>query len=167
MGLSGIAIGVFKTGALALIGDISRSTAEHTSIMNTVEGFFGIGSIAGPFVLAYLLARGVSWKGLYVIAGTMCVVLIVMALSVKYPKSAGSTTDRVAFNGTIDAIRSPYVLAFSAAAFLYVAVEAAIYVWMPTLLTGYRGRATWLLLCTAYRFSSRCGPLDVFSARGC
>jgi fucose permease len=40
MGLSGIAIGVFKTGALALIGDIVKSTSEHTSIMNTVEGFF-------------------------------------------------------------------------------------------------------------------------------
>src|SRR4029079_1548716 len=48
MGLSGIAIGVFKTGALALIGDISTSTAEHTAIMNTVEGFFGIGSIVWP-----------------------------------------------------------------------------------------------------------------------
>src|ERR1051325_10824399 len=35
MAFSGIAIGIFKTGALALIGDISRSTAEHTSIMNT------------------------------------------------------------------------------------------------------------------------------------
>ena len=46
MALSGVAIGIFKTGALALIGDISRSTAEHTSIMNTVEGFFGIGSIS-------------------------------------------------------------------------------------------------------------------------
>jgi hypothetical protein len=42
MALSGIAIGIFKTGALALIGDISRSTAEHTSIMNTVEGFFAV-----------------------------------------------------------------------------------------------------------------------------
>src|SRR5579863_4966486 len=35
MALSGAAIGIFKTGALALIGDISQSTAEHTSIMNT------------------------------------------------------------------------------------------------------------------------------------
>jgi fucose permease len=144
MGLSGIAIGVFKTGALALIGDISRSTAEHTSIMNTVEGFFGIGSIVGPAVLAYLLASGVSWKWLYVIAGTVCVALIAMALSVKYPGSAGSKTDRAGMNGTIGAVRSPYVLAFSAAAFLYVGVEAAIYVWMPTLLTGYEGHATWL-----------------------
>ena len=73
MAMSGMAIGVFKTGALALIGDISRSTTEHTSIMNTVEGFFGIGSIIGPAILARLLTAGVSWKWLYVIAGTICV----------------------------------------------------------------------------------------------
>jgi fucose permease len=41
-------------------------------------------------------------------------------------------------------MRNPYVLAFSTAAFLYVGVEAAIYVWMPTLLQGYAGKATWL-----------------------
>ena len=143
MGLSGIAIGVFKTGALALVGDISRSTAEHTSIMNTAEGFFGIGSIVGPAVLAYLLTTGVSWKWLYVSAGTMCVALIVMALSVRYPK-ATARPPGVAMNGTINAMKNPYVLAFSAAAFLYVGVEAAIYVWMPTLFAGYQGRATWL-----------------------
>src|SRR6185369_1415646 len=66
MALSGIAIGIFKTGALALIGDISHSTAEHTSIMNTVEGFFGVGSIVGPAVLSQLLNRAVPWQWLYV-----------------------------------------------------------------------------------------------------
>ena len=35
--ISGTAIGIFKTGALALIGDISTSTTEHTSTMNAVE----------------------------------------------------------------------------------------------------------------------------------
>jgi DHA1 family quinolone resistance protein-like MFS transporter len=34
------------------------------------------------------------------------------------------------------------VLAFSAGAFLYVGVEAAIYVWMPTWFQGYSGSAT-------------------------
>ena len=48
MALSGAAIGIFKTAALALIGDIVTSTKEHTSIMNTVEGFFGVGSIHRP-----------------------------------------------------------------------------------------------------------------------
>src|SRR6266699_1472968 len=72
LAVSGIAIGVFKTGALALIGDISTSTTEHTSIMNTLEGFFGIGSIIGPAILARLMTTGVSWKWLYVLAGGIC-----------------------------------------------------------------------------------------------
>jgi fucose permease len=80
-----------------------------------------------------------SWKWLYVVAGAMCVVLIVLALLVRYPDaprpSAGS-----AFSGTGRAIRNPFVLAFSAGTFLYVGVEAAIYVWMPTLLAA--GAAT-------------------------
>src|ERR1041384_6802253 len=87
MALSGLAIGVFKTGALALVGDISSSTTEHTSIMNMVEGFFSVGSIVGPAVLAYLLTRGVSWPWLYAIAGTMCVLLILTALSGTYSPS--------------------------------------------------------------------------------
>jgi fucose permease len=37
--ISGASIGIFKTGALALIGDISSSTAEHTSTMNHGNGF--------------------------------------------------------------------------------------------------------------------------------
>jgi fucose permease len=144
MAVSGLAIGVFKTGALALVGDISTSTREHTSIMNTVEGFFSVGSIAGPAVLASLLARGVSWQWLYVVAGTMCVVLIVMALSVSYPRSATRADAPAGQRGMMDAAKNPYVLAFSAGLFLYVGVEAAIYVWMPTLLASYRGRAAWL-----------------------
>jgi fucose permease len=143
LGLSGIAIGVFKTGALALIGDISTSTAQHTSIMNTVEGFFGVGAIIGPAILTRLLTAGLSWKWLYVIAGSMCVVLIVLALMVKYPASATPATAG-GLAGTGHALKSPYVLAFSAGAFLYVGVEAAIYVWMPTLLEGYTGGAAGL-----------------------
>src|ERR1035438_3000361 len=76
LAISGASIGIFKTGALALIGDISGSTQEHTSTMNTVEGFFGVGAIIGPAIVARLLLGGVSWKWLYVIAGTMCAALI-------------------------------------------------------------------------------------------
>ena len=140
LGLSGLAIGVFKTGALALIGDISTSTAQHTSIMNTAEGFFGVGAIIGPAILARLLGAGLSWTWLYAIAGTICVALIVLALLVKYPETTRPAADS-GFSGTGRAMKSPYVLAFSAGAFLYVGVEAAVYVWMPTLLAGYTGSA--------------------------
>ena len=143
LAVSGLAIGVFKTGALALIGDISRSTTEHTSIMNAVEGFFGIGSIIGPALLAYLLTIGVSWQWLYVIAGTLCLSLVAIAATVRYPATS-KPTEAVDLKRTMRAMRDPRALAFSLGAFLYVATECAIYVWMPTLLAGYRGSAVWI-----------------------
>jgi fucose permease len=146
MALSGIAIGIFKTGALALIGDISRSTAEHTSIMNTVEGFFGIGSIVGPAVLSQLLNRGVPWQWLYAIAGSMCVLLILTALSVRYPTRLAAQTEQRDLRSVSAVMKNRFVLLFSLGAFLYVAVEAAIYVWMPTLLAGYDGPAKWIAI---------------------
>jgi fucose permease len=109
--------------------------------MNTAEGFFGVGAIIGPAILTRLLDAGLPWQWLYLIAGFMCVALIVLALLVRYPaspKPAGGP----ALRGTGRALRNPYVLAFSAGAFLYVGVEAAIYVWMPTWFQGYSGSAT-------------------------
>lgn len=141
LGVSGIGIGVFKTGALALIGDLSKSIKEHTSLMNTVEGFFGVGSIIGPAILARLLATGASWKGLYILAGTICVVLILIALGARYPHTMKADHVSMDLNHTFAAVGNRYALAFSLGAFLYVAAEAAVYVWMPTLLSGYQGPA--------------------------
>jgi fucose permease len=140
LGVSGAAIGIFKTGALALIGDISTSTAQHTTIMNMAEGFFGLGAIVGPAILARLLTYGLPWQWLYAIAGAICVGLIVLATLVKYP--ASPKRPEHGQRGTRQALRSPYVLAFSFGAFLYVGVEAAVYVWMPTWFESYGGSAT-------------------------
>ncbi|MEO8597657.1 MAG: MFS transporter [Candidatus Solibacter sp.] len=137
--ISGVSIGVFKTGALALIGDIVKSTTEHTSIMNMVEGFFGIGSILGPALLARLLTAGVSWKWLYVIAGTMCMLLVIIAMLARYPKTMRPDETPMDFNRTLAMMKDPYALGFSLGEFLYVATECAIYVWMPTLLAGHTG----------------------------
>ena len=142
--ISGAAIGIFKTGALALVGDISRSTAEHTATMNMVEGFFGVGAIIGPAIVARLLATGFSWKWLYVIAGTICVLLIVTASLVQYPKTVRSAEEPIDFRRTLRMMKNPYALGFSLLIFLYVAAECAVYVWMPTFLEGYSGSFTLL-----------------------
>lgn len=136
--ISGAAIGIFKTGALALIGDISHSTLEHTSIMNLVEGYFGVGAIIGPAIVARLLAGGVSWKWLYVVAGTICVFLIITASLVRYPLTMKTPKERVDLSRTAHLLKDPYALGFSLACFFYVAVECAVYVWLPTYLVGHK-----------------------------
>ena len=42
-------------------------------------------------------------------------------------------------------MKNPQALGFSTAIFVYVAVESAIYIWMPTLLAGYHGEAAWMV----------------------
>lgn len=143
--ISGVAIGVFKTGALALIGEFSTSARAHTTTMNLIEGFFGVGAIAGPAVVAFLIGAGVSWKWLYAIAGGLCVGLIAIALRVRYPeRRLAARTRGPGLRRTLAIMADPYAIAFSVAIALYVGVETAVYVWMPTLLSGYRGPAHWL-----------------------
>ena len=144
MMISGVAIGIFKTAALALIGDISTSTTQHTSTMNGVEAFFGVGAIIGPLLVTYMLTQGVDWKWLYIFAATFCVALIIMALLVKYPESKHISENPITLKQTLKMLKDPYALGFSLGAFLYVATESAIYVWMPTLLLDYSGNALFL-----------------------
>jgi fucose permease len=137
--ISGSAIGIFKTGALALVGDITSSTREHTATMNTVEGFFAVGAVIGPAIVTRLLAAGLSWKWLYIIAGTICVLLIATAVFVEYPTTVRKADAPIDLKRTFLMMKSPYALGFSLGIFMYVAVECAIYVWMPTLMAGYAG----------------------------
>jgi len=144
LGAAGIGVSVFKIGALTLIGDVSRSTREHTTFMNTVEGFFAVGAVVGPAIVATLLAAGLSWKYLYVIAAAICGVLVVLAAVVRYPATGAAGNAPATLRQTFTTMRDAYALGFSALIMLYVAVEVAIYVWMPTYLQGYAGSAPWL-----------------------
>jgi fucose permease len=144
VGIAGLGVSIFKIGALALIGDISRSTGDHTALMNTLEGFFGLGSIIGPAIVAVLIGNGLSWKWLYVVAAAVCTLLACMALAVRYPQARSRAHESVNLARTVRLLRDGYALGFSLLVALYVAVEVAIYVWMPTYLQGYRGDRVWL-----------------------
>jgi fucose permease len=142
--VGGLGIGVFKSGALALIGDISTSTRQHSATMNTVEGFFGVGAIAGPAIVAILLQSGTDWKWLYVVAAVMCGGLILAASLARYPAHPARAAKRPASVGeSLKLLGDPHTLGFGLALMLYVAAEAAVYVWAPTYLAGYEGDWTW------------------------
>ena len=141
----GLAIGLFKTGALALLGDISDGAKEHTQTMNKVEGFFAIGAIIGPAIVSYMLVQGVSWTYLYVLAGGLCLLLSIMTLKTPFPETQRHESELLAgFSQSLAMLKNKYALGFSLAIALYVATEVAIYVWMPTLLQDYQGDLTWL-----------------------
>ena len=144
LGVSGIGISVFKVGALALVGEVTRSSGEHTRFMNMIEGCFAVGAIVGPAIVTTLLAGGITWKYLYAGAAVICALLIISALWVRYPDLPRAAATPVSLADTVAMMRDPYALGFSSLIALYVAVEVAIYVWMPTFLEGYEGSWPWL-----------------------
>ena len=91
-----------------------------------------------------------NWQWLYVVAGVLCVILILMALLVEYPKTIKESEEPVNVKGALKMLKDPYALGFSIGAFLYVSVECAIYVWMPTLIADYTGN---LVLIATYALS--------------
>jgi fucose permease len=143
LAVSGLGISVFKTGALALIGDITPTSTAHTRLMNNVEGFFAVGAIVGPAVVAVLVARGMSWKWLYLLAAVICAGLVIMAASARYPVTRAAT-QRANLRQMLQVMKDPAAIGFSLLVMLYVAAEVAIYVWMPTWLQSYAGSWGWL-----------------------
>lgn len=142
--VAGLGIGIFKSGALALIGDISGSTRQHAANMNLVEGFFGVGAIVGPALVTLLLQGGMSWKWLYLIAGVLCALLIAGVAFAPFPHTSRTADQRADPRDAMRMIGDRHALFFAALLALYVAAEAAIYVWAPTYFAGYQGPAAWL-----------------------
>lgn len=143
LAISGLGISVFKTAALALIGDITPSSQAHTRFMNTVEGWFAVGAIIGPAIIAVLISAGMSWKWLFVVAAAICMGLVILAG--RMPDAApGVLIQRANLAQMLEVLKDPLALGFSLLVALYVAVEVAIYVWMPTYLAGYEGSYAWL-----------------------
>jgi fucose permease len=87
-----------------------------------------------------------AWKWLYVIAGGLCVLLVLMAARVDYPSAARTRNEEIASSSVLQILRQPLALGFSLACFLYVAVECSIYVWLPTYLLGEPATATYLAI---------------------
>ncbi|WP_297513718.1 sugar MFS transporter [uncultured Caulobacter sp.] len=140
--VSGLAIGLFKTGALALIGDLSDSSASHARSMNVVEGVFAVGAIIGPMVVARLLANGLPWTALYGLAGALSLSLLAVAALVRFPPVQHAGAGRGAGVLAVIAVaRAPRALGYAGCVFLYVGVETAVYVWMPSLLAAQGAKA--------------------------
>ena len=142
--ISGLGIGIFKSGALALIGDLSRSTGEHARTMNLIEGFFGVGAILGPGIVAYMLLNGASWKWVYLIAAMLCALLVLGSAVARFPRPIITHTEPVRASEAIRMAGDPPARFFGTALMLYVGAEAAIYVWAPTYLADYSGSWLWL-----------------------
>lgn len=130
----GVSFALIKLSVYSLIGIVTDSKAEHSSLMSSIEGFFMVG-IALAYVLFPLFYSDNpnSWLNVYYV---LCVIIALSFLfllfsKVEYQVEATGSNITEDIKASAKLIIVPLVLVFIISAFLFVMIEQGIMTWLP------------------------------------
>jgi fucose permease len=121
----GFGMAIIETGLNAYVVALPR----HTSLLNTLHGFYGAGALVGPVVAAALLALQWGWNSVYLTWCLLSLPLLIrfaVVFSPQLPRSASREVDETRpGNVLIAASRLPVVWWASLFLLLYGGVNLA------------------------------------------
>ncbi len=134
----GVAFALVKVSVYSIIGQLTDSIKSHSSLLNTVEGVFMLGSLAGYWLFSFYVApqqqHSLAWMNVYYPLAFMCGVALLLVMFSSIKKSALATKQNVV-NDFVAMLKMSYqklVLIFVISIFLYVLIEQGIGSWLPT-----------------------------------
>jgi fucose permease len=135
----GASFALVKVSVYAIIGQLSPSTKTHSSLLNTIEGIFMLGSLSGYWLFSFYIEPSEDkhqWLDVYyAIAALISVALLLVIISpIKKDKQNTSQQQSVVYEFTnmLKMARQPLVIIFVVSIFLYVLIEQGIGTWLPT-----------------------------------
>lgn len=135
----GTAFALVKVSVYAIIGQLSSSTREHSSLMNIVEGIFMLGVLSGYWIFSAFIdtsdSANLSWLNVYYLLAALCTLIAVLVLFAPIAKPGmdeQEDTPAQAFAAMLKLAYRPLVLIFVLSVFLYVLIEQGIGTWLPT-----------------------------------
>jgi len=135
----GVSFALVKISVYSIIGQLSESVKSHSSLLNTIEGIFMVGSLAGYWLFSLYVnpdaPKSIGWLNVYFpLAGLIALTILLVAFSsIEKPEQASAQPSILV--GFIDMIKLSYqrlVMIFLISAFLYVLIEQGIGTWLPT-----------------------------------
>ena len=127
----GVSFALLKTAVYSTIGIITETQAEHTGLMNTLEGIFQVGAMSGPLVFAFMINFS-SWTDTYWLLATL--ILVALALMWFTKLDEHEIEEHAAEAGFIEMLKllkRPIVWTFVVCAWLYVMIEQSFGTWLP------------------------------------
>ncbi|MFY8283014.1 MFS transporter [Pseudoalteromonas sp. SSMSWG5] len=135
----GCSFAVMKISVYSVIGQVTDSANKHSALLNTIEGVFMLGVLAGYWIFALFIdpndVQSTHWLNVYYLLALIVAVafLAVFTAPIKSPELKGSNYSQI--HAFIDMLRlayKPLVLIFIISAFLYVLIEQGVGTWLPT-----------------------------------
>lgn len=136
----GVGFALVKVSVYSLIGQLTSNKSEHSSLMNTIEGIFMVGTLFGYWLFSKFVTDDatapLSWLNIYwLLAGLITVAIGLVSLanlkddSVVIPQNSSSFEE---FVNMLKLVYQPLVLVFVISIFLYVLIEQGVGTWLPT-----------------------------------
>ena len=136
---SGVAFALVKVSVYAAVGLLTDGRRAHASLTSTIEGWFMVGVLAGPWLFGAFIQRQRTpddpvWLQVYAWLAVACVAAIALLATVRMDE-ARARDGSGSFAAFVDMLRlalRPLVAVFVISAFLYVLIEQSIGTWLPT-----------------------------------
>lgn len=134
----GVSFALVKISVYSTIGLLTDDSNRHASLLNTIEGFFMIGVLAGYWVFAGFIDQAnpasLNWLNVYWLLAGIAVLNALLFLLVSFPKpvTVEGRSLGAEFAAMISLMWKPAVIVFVLSAFLYVLIEQGIGTWLPT-----------------------------------
>ncbi|MBU2447231.1 MAG: MFS transporter [Bacteroidetes bacterium] len=130
--VTGASFGLMKVSVYSTIGLLSEGQKEHTAQMNTLEGFFQVGSLVGPLFFGLMISISTWTDTYYLIALMTSLALIIMFFTKLDESDVKSRAEKTNIFSMLKLLKAPAVWIFVVCAFLYVMVEQSLNTWLPT-----------------------------------
>lgn len=131
----GVSFALIKLSVYSLIGVVTDTPKEHSSLMSSVEGFFMVGIASAYFLFPafYSDTDPDAWLQVYpvlcVIIALSFVLLLFSKINIPIETSGKSVVDDIKSSAGL--LVMPLVLVFIFSAFFFVMIEQGIMTWLP------------------------------------
>jgi fucose permease len=130
----GVSFALIKLSVYSLIGLVTETKAEHSSLMSSIEGFFMVGIALAYILFPFFYSDDPnSWLNVYYV---LCFLILISFLflffsKVEYKVEATGNNLKEDLQASAKLIIVPLVLVFIISAFLFVMIEQGIMTWLP------------------------------------
>jgi fucose permease len=135
----GVSFALVKVSVYSIIGQLSSSVKAHSSLLNTIEGIFMLGSLSGYWLFSFYVDPNIKtstdWLDVYYPLAAMIALTLVLVVFSSIEKAEISSENKNMVSGFMHMIKmsfQPLVLVFVLSIFLYVLIEQGIGTWLPT-----------------------------------
>ena len=131
----GVSFALIKLSVYSLIGIVTSTKKEHSSLMSAIEGFFMVGIASAYFLFPafYSETDENAWLNVYyLLAGLIAVSFVFLMVSkIEHDVHGIGSNLKEDITRSLKLIIVPLVLVFLASAFFFVMIEQGIMSWLP------------------------------------